>query len=114
MKEPFTCTIPISLLIALAGVIPFVSNAVLSISPGQTYQFQQADGGGTECRVATGGLPDTTPCGAKTKFDTSRNFVQANFDESLVVGGLGEAHYSTAWIYNDFSIPGNPSQIVDA
>ena len=111
MKQEILRAIPAFVLLSLA---PFTSIAAPAVGPGQTYQFSHADGGGTQCRTATGILPDTTTCGSLTTFSASDNFVRAVFDATLLITGLGEAHYSTAWVHNDFLIPGEATNIVDA
>jgi hypothetical protein len=115
MKRALVASIRFGLLIVLVAVVPYAAFAEPFVSPGETLEFAHADGGGTQCRIATGVLPDTGPCeDPLTTFHAADNFVRAVFDATLLTGGLGEAHYTTAWIYNNFSIPGDPNNLVDA
>jgi len=104
----------IPLVLALVTTSRLACADVPEIKPGDTYQFSQADGGGTQCRTATGIPADTTLCGTLTTYDAAQRFVRAVFDANLLTAGLGEAHYSTAWVYNDFAIPGAGTNVVDA
>lgn len=114
MKTRIIPSIPFGWFLALVAIVPLAAYAAPSVNPGETLLFAHADGGGTQCRTADGSLPDTVNCSGATTFNASQNHVRAVFHATLPINSLGKAHYSTAWVYNDFSIPGNPTNLVDA
>jgi len=84
------------------------------VKPGETLSFFGPDGGTTECRVNL----DDADCDKKgftnTKADVGRHAVSAGFEKAFLLAELAKAHYATASLFNDFTVSGTSSNVVDA
>ena len=90
---------------------PGIATAQISVSPGETVQITQADGGATSCQISLVSAPCTLARFVGTGAAASSNAVSAHYDQLLPA--LGAANYATASIFSDFDVPGPPGTLVN-
>jgi hypothetical protein len=109
-------------LISLVGVVGLAAPAFagVSVAPGQTVVLGGSDPGGGPADgsslTCTIGTVDSG-CGFPTNFgashaDAGDNEVVADHNPGILNTGLGSPHVASAGIFDDFTIPGSPDDLV--
>jgi outer membrane murein-binding lipoprotein Lpp len=88
------------------------SIAQVPVDTGDTIEFTQGDGGAVECRIDSAVQVCTDAAFAGTVFDATGRSVSAVVDQATA--GAGAGNYAAASVYNDFTVAGVATSLVEA